>query len=128
MTDSMTTMRSCKLSSGQASDDRPYPSSLTLIPETKVDGAISDSNSREPATRNTAYIGSQKPLMNYVLATLICLNNSPVVILKARGAAISFAVDMAQVTMNRFAPDLRVADIRLGTEQLPSQEGGARNV
>jgi len=67
--------------------------------------------------------------MNYVLATLTCLNKSPVVILKgARGAAISFAVDVAQVTIHRFAPDLRVADIRLGTEQLPSQEGGARNV
>ena len=66
--------------------------------------------------------------MNYVLATLTCLNDSPVVILKARGAAISFAVDVAQVTIHRFATGLRVADIRLDTEQLPSQEGGTRNV
>jgi DNA-binding protein len=66
--------------------------------------------------------------MDYVLATLTCLNNSPVVTLKARGAAISFAVDVAQVTIHRFATGLRVADIRLDTEQLPSQEGGTRNV
>lgn len=89
---------------------------------------MSYSDSREPASRNTVYIGSQKPLMNYVLATLTCLSNSPVVILKARGAAISFAVDVAQVTMNRFAPGLRVADIRIATELLPSKEGGDRNV
>jgi DNA-binding protein Alba len=99
-----------------------------LIPETKVDETMSNSDSREPATRNTVYIGSQKPLMNYVLATLTCLSNSPVVILRARGAAISFAVDVALVTMNRFSSGLRVADITLGTEQLPSQEGGTRNV
>lgn len=89
---------------------------------------MSNSDSREPASRNTVYIGSQKPLMNYVLATLTCLSNSPVVILKARGAAISFAVDVALVTMNRFARDLRVAGIKISTEQLPSKEGGTRNV
>lgn len=66
--------------------------------------------------------------MNYVLATLTCLSHSPDVTLKARGAAIALAVDVSQVTMNRFAPGLRVADIRLGTEQLESEEGGTRNV
>jgi DNA-binding protein len=89
---------------------------------------MSNNESKEPANWNTVYIGSQKPLMNYVLATLTCLSNSPVVVLKARGAAISFAVDVAQVTMNRFAPGLKVAGITLGTEQLPSQEGPDRNV
>jgi DNA-binding protein len=89
---------------------------------------MSNNNPTEPASTNTVYIGSKKPLMNYVLATLTCLSNSPVVILKARGAAISFAVDVTQVTMNRFAPGLRVAGITLGTEQLESQEGGTRNV
>jgi len=66
--------------------------------------------------------------MDYVLATLTCLNNSPDVTLKARGAAISLAVDVAQITIHRFAPGLRVAETKLGTEQLPSQEGGTRNV
>jgi len=89
---------------------------------------MSENKSREPADRNTVYIGRQKPMMNYVLATLTCLNNSPVVTLKARGAAISLAVDVAQITIHRFAPGLRVADIELGTEQLQSQEGGTRNV
>lgn len=78
--------------------------------------------------RNTVYIGRQKPLMNYVLATLTCLNNSPNVVLKARGAAISVAVDVAQITINRFSPETKVANVRLDTEQLASQEGGTRNV
>ena len=89
---------------------------------------MSEEEPREDAGRNTVFIGRQKPVMNYVLATLTCLNNSPEVILKARGAAISLAVDVAQITMNRFAPSLRVADIKLGTEELQSQEGGTRNV
>lgn len=89
---------------------------------------MADNNSRGPATRNTVYIGSQKPLMNYVVATLTCLSNSPEVTLKARGAAISFAVDVAEVTMHRFAPGLRVSGIAINTEQLASQEGGDRNV
>ena len=79
---------------------------------------MSVGNSRDPASRNTVHVGSQKPLMNYVLVTLTCLSNSPVVILKARGAAVSCAVDVARVTMNRFAPGLRVAGTTLGTVQL----------
>jgi DNA-binding protein len=94
----------------------------------KVDEVTSDNKSRDTAGWNTIYIGRQKPIMNYVLATLTCLNNSPGVILKARGAAISLAVDVAQVTIHRFARGLRVADTKIGTEQLQSQEGGTKNV
>lgn len=78
--------------------------------------------------RNTVYIGRQKPVMNYVLAALTCLNNSPNVVLKARGAAISLAVDVAQITINRFSPETKVLNVKLDTEQLTSQEGGLRNV
>jgi DNA-binding protein len=79
--------------------------------------------------RSTVYIGRQKPFMNYVLATLTCLNNSPNVILKARGAAISLAVDVAEVAVKRFGADrIKVADVKIDTEQMISQEGGNRNV
>jgi DNA-binding protein len=89
---------------------------------------MSNNRSGEQAGWNTVFIGRQKPLMNYVLATLTCLSNSPDVTLKARGAAIALAVDVAQITIHRFAPGLRVADIKLGTEQLQSEEGGTKNV
>jgi DNA-binding protein len=78
--------------------------------------------------RDTIYVGRQKPVMAYVLATLTALANSPAVSIKARGAAISLAVDVAQITIHRFAKGAKVAGIKLDTEQLPSQNGGMRNV
>jgi DNA-binding protein len=76
---------------------------------------------------NIVYIGS-KPVMNYCLAVLSSLqggNNE--VFLKARGRAISTAVDVAEVTKNRFLEDLSVKHIEIGTEELES-EGQKRNV
>ena len=84
--------------------------------------------SEEPLTRNIVYIGRQKPVMNYVLAALTCLSNSPNVILKARGMAISLAVDVAEITVHRFGSGVRVAGVKIDTEQMVSQEGGSRNV
>ena len=66
--------------------------------------------------------------MNYVLAALTCLSNYPNVILKARGAAISVAVDAAEITVKRFGVGVMVASVKIDTEQMVSQEGGSRNV
>ena len=85
-------------------------------------------NAEEPRSHNVVYIGRQKPVMNYVLAALTCLSEYPNVILKARGAAISLAVDVAQITVNRFSAGTKVASVKIDTEQMASQEGGMRNV
>lgn len=82
------------------------------------------------APRNTVYVGS-KPVMNYCLAVMSCLQQgSDTVVLKARGRAISTAVDVAEVTRNRFLEGLKISGIEIGTEQLESSEGqsGVRNV
>ena len=52
------------------------------------------------------FIGD-KPVMNYVLAVMTQFNK-PVstVTLKARGRSISRAVDAAEITRNRFMPNL----------------------
>ena len=66
--------------------------------------------------------------MNYCLAVLSSLQGgSNEVTLKARGRAISTAVDVAEVTKNRFLEDLAVKQIEIGTEELES-EGRKRNV
>lgn len=66
----------------------------------------------------TVLIG-KKPLMNYVFACLTTLQSGAnQLMLKARGRAISRAVDVVQVLQRRFYKDLKVADIRLGTEEL----------
>jgi DNA-binding protein len=74
------------------------------------------------------FIGD-KPVMNYVLAVMTQFNK-PVssVILKARGRAISRAVDAAEITRNKFMPNLRVIEITIGTEVIKSEDGKSVNV
>jgi DNA-binding protein len=76
---------------------------------------------------NVIYVG-RKPVMNYVLAVMNSLKQRGLdeVVLKARGRAISTAVDAAEVT-RRYVKDLEAA-VSIGTEQLPREEGGTRNV
>jgi DNA-binding protein len=78
---------------------------------------------------NIVYIG-QKPTMNYVLAIITSINssNKKEVTLKARGQAISRAVDVAEIVRRRFIKDLEVKDIKTGTEQIQQEEGGTRSV
>jgi len=79
------------------------------------------------SVENVVYIGS-KPLMNYCLAVLTSLKDGGGrVTLKARGRAISTAVDVAEVTKNRFMENLLVENVEIGTEELES-EGRMRNV
>ncbi|MEM2933558.1 MAG: DNA-binding protein Alba [Methanocellales archaeon] len=65
-----------------------------------------------------------KPIMNYVLATVTQFNEgAKEVVVKARGRAISRAVDVVEVAKNRFMQDLTVGDIRIGTEEVQSEKG-----
>jgi DNA-binding protein len=73
------------------------------------------------------FIGSKTP-MDYVLAviTRLSASNAKEVILKARGQAITTAVDVAEITRNRFIKDLKVSKIAIGTEEMPPREGENR--
>ena len=69
------------------------------------------------------YIGN-KPVMNYVLAVVTQFNNeADQVIIKARGRAISRAVDVAAVVRNRFLKDIIIKDILISTEKITSDKG-----
>jgi len=78
---------------------------------------------------NVIYIGN-KPVMSYVLAVVTQFNTglSDEVLIKARGRAISRAVDTAEVVRNKFMPGVAVKDIKMGTEQLVGGEGDKINV
>ena len=77
---------------------------------------------------NTVYIG-KKPTMNYVLAVVTQFNGgSDSVIIKARGKAISRAVDVAEIVRHRFVRNAQVTDIKIGTEALTGESGEATNV
>jgi archaea-specific DNA-binding protein len=84
---------------------------------------------REKKDENTIFVGS-KPPMSYVLAvvTEFNRNNTNEVIIKARGRAISRAVDTAEIVRNRFVTDATVKEIILGTESLTNDEGRTHNV
>lgn len=67
---------------------------------------------------STVLIG-KKPLMNYVFACLTTLQSGAnQLLIKARGRAISRAVDVVQVLQRRFYKDLKVEDIKIGTEEM----------
>jgi len=77
---------------------------------------------------NTIYVGS-KPPMSYVLAIVTQFNSgSDEVIVKARGRAISRAVDAAEITRNRFVTDAKIKEIKIGTESITNEEGRTSNV
>ncbi len=72
---------------------------------------------------NIVYVGN-KPVMNYVLAVVKEFNNgASEVIIKARGKAISRAVDAAEVSRNRFITDAKINGITIGTEKMQSENG-----
>jgi len=74
------------------------------------------------------FIG-RKPAMSYVLAIITSLStsNAKEITLKARGRAITTAVDVAEITRSRFLKDLKIGGITIGTEQRPPREGENRS-
>jgi len=73
------------------------------------------------------YIG-RKPVMSYVLAVITSFSGSDAkeITLKARGQAITTAVDAAEITQRRFLKELTVGKISIGTEEMPPREGESR--
>jgi len=78
---------------------------------------------------NVIYVG-KKPPMSYVLAVITQFNTSgsDEVVIKARGRAISTAVDTAEIVRNRFATDAKLKEIKIGTESITNEEGRTSNV
>ncbi len=82
----------------------------------------------ETADENTIFVGN-KPPMSYVLAVVTQFNGgSNSVMIKARGRAISRAVDTAEITRNRFVKEANIEDINIGTESMTNEEGRTSNV
>ena len=77
---------------------------------------------------NVVFVGN-KPVMNYVLAVVTQMNGgSSEVLLKARGKAISRAVDVAEIVRNRFISEVELGSINISTEEVSNMEGSNSNV
>ena len=80
------------------------------------------------AKDNVVFIG-KKPSMSYVLAVVTQFGEGhPEVCVKARGKAISKAVDVAEIVKNRFVKDANIVNIRTGTEEVTAQNKEKINV
>ena len=78
---------------------------------------------------NVVLVG-KKPVMNYVLATLTLLNQGVnEIVIKARGRAISKAVDTVEILRNRFLQGkLKVLNVSIGSQEVTRQDGRTSRV
>jgi len=74
------------------------------------------------------FIG-RKPVMSYVLACMTALQSGgKKVTVKARGRAISRAVDTVQILQRRFYKNLEIGEIKTNTEQVTGENNITLNV
>jgi DNA-binding protein len=75
------------------------------------------------------YVGS-KPINAYILACVTQFTEgADEVTLKARGRAISRAVDVAEILRRKFMPDsVELVDVAISTETIDDSERGKSNV
>jgi len=90
---------------------------------------MSSERKKEGADSNVIFVGN-KPPINYVTAIMALFNSGDFeeVTLKARGNAISRAVDAAEITRNRFITNAEIKSIIIGTESLTREDGRSSNV
>ncbi len=88
-----------------------------------------DEKKKIDTNSNIIYVGN-KPPMNYVTAIMALFSSGSFteVVVKARGNAISRAVDAVEITRNRFLKDIEVKQIDIGTEAMTNEDGRKSNV
>lgn len=87
-----------------------------------------DTPRRQERSENTVLIG-RKPVMNYVIACLTFFNsNAEKVVIKARGRAISRAVDTVELLRRAFVKNVEIENIEIGTEEITREDNRRSNV
>jgi DNA-binding protein len=75
------------------------------------------------ANESVVFIG-KKPVMNYVVACMTFFNSgSKKITIKARGRAISTAVDTVELLRRAFVKDAQLQSIAISTEEVTRAEG-----
>jgi DNA-binding protein len=101
---------------------------MTEMPEQAMPRESVPMRPRTPIPPDTILIG-KKPVMAYATAVMMHFHSgASVLTVKARGRAISRAVDVIEVVRRRFfGGKLAVKDVTIGTETL-GEAGDMRNV
>ena len=83
---------------------------------------------RQEKDDNVIFVG-KKPSMAYVLGVITQFSDGKAeVFVRARGKAISRAVDVAEIVRRRFATDVKIKSIDIGTEEREMQDKSKINV
>ena len=92
--------------------------------------ANNDSKNNEDPTKNdNVVLIGKKPVMSYITACITFFNRGEEqVVVKARGRAISRAVDTVELLRRAFFKDLEIRRIDISTEELVRAEGQKSNV
>ena len=88
---------------------------------------MAEKGKRQEGQENAVFVG-RRPTMNYVMAVMMILNKGEDCTVKARGRAISHAVDICEILKNRFLKGAEYKEIIISTEQLKSEDGRENNV
>jgi DNA-binding protein len=76
-------------------------------------------------TESNAVLIGKKPVMNYVLACITLFHGgAKEVNVKARGKAISRAIDVVEVVRRKFLIDVKIKKVGIGTDQFTAQDEG----
>jgi DNA-binding protein len=77
---------------------------------------------------NTIFVG-KKPSMAYVLGVITQFSDGKEEVhVRARGKSISRAVDVAEIVRRRFANDVKIKSIEIGTEERELEDKSKINV
>jgi DNA-binding protein len=87
-----------------------------------------ETKSSVSAPENVVFVGN-KPVTGYAMSAITLFQKHKEVILKARGKAISHAVDVAEVLRRRFmAGKCAIKSITTDTESVVTREGRTSNI
>jgi DNA-binding protein len=111
--------------------EKPTPKQASPESEKPAPKPVAEEKTaKKPAEKESEviFVGN-KPPMSYVMAVITALSSDATteITLKARGRAITTAVDVAEIARNRFIKDLKVTAIGIGTEEMPPKEGDNRS-
>ena len=82
---------------------------------------------KQAGQENAVFVG-RRPTMNYVMAVMMILNKGEDCTVKARGRAISHAVDICEILKNRFLKGTEYKEIRISTEVLKGEDDRENNL
>jgi len=93
-----------------------------------LDNELIKYEEKETSKSDNVVLIGKKPVMNYVTACITFFNSGEQqVVVRARGRAISRAVDTVELLRRAFAKNLEIKNVEIGTEELFRAEGNQKS-